>query len=116
MAIASQPKSSATASGFIIHFRLWRAVDQHGVVLDILMQHRRHKTAANKFFRTLLEATGFAPRAIITDKSNLSCLCYPKSAFSKPCQAMRLGSCMLNMLGIKRRLAATPSVNHIDLP
>ena len=49
-------------------FYLWRAVDQHGVVLDILMQRRRNKAAAKKFFRKLLKATGFAPRVIITDK------------------------------------------------
>ena len=49
-------------------FYLWRAVDQHGVVLDILMQRRRNKAAAKKFFRKLLKATGFASRVIITDK------------------------------------------------
>ena len=32
---------------------LWRAVDQDGYVLDILVQRRRHKTAAKKFFRKL---------------------------------------------------------------
>ena len=33
---------------------LWRAVDQHGNVLDILVQSRRNAVAANKFFRRLL--------------------------------------------------------------
>jgi putative transposase len=33
---------------------LWRAVDQDGVVLDILVQSRRHAAAAKKFFRRLL--------------------------------------------------------------
>src|SRR5262245_50395794 len=32
---------------------LWRAVDQHGHVLDILVQSRRNKQAAKKFFRKL---------------------------------------------------------------
>ena len=32
---------------------LWRAVDQHGNVLDILVQSRRKKKAAKKFFRNL---------------------------------------------------------------
>ena len=33
---------------------LWRAVDQHGNVLDVLVQSRRNKAAAKKFFRKLL--------------------------------------------------------------
>ncbi len=33
---------------------LWRAVDQEGMVLDILVQSRRNKAAAKKFFRKLL--------------------------------------------------------------
>ena len=34
---------------------LWRAVDQDGNVLDILVQSRRNKAAAKKFFRKLLK-------------------------------------------------------------
>jgi putative transposase len=34
---------------------LWRAVDQNGQVLDILVQRRRDKTAAKQFFRKLLK-------------------------------------------------------------
>ena len=37
-----------------IHY-LWRAVDQDGDVLDILVQTSRDKKAAKKFFRKLLE-------------------------------------------------------------
>ncbi|RKK01204.1 DDE domain-containing protein [Pseudoroseomonas wenyumeiae] len=33
---------------------LWRAVDQNGVVLDILVQDRRNATAARRFFKRLL--------------------------------------------------------------
>ena len=33
---------------------LWRAVDQDGYVLDILVRSRRHKHAAKRFFRKLL--------------------------------------------------------------
>ena len=33
---------------------LWRAVDQNGTVLDILIQSRRNAKAATKFFRKLL--------------------------------------------------------------
>jgi putative transposase len=47
---------------------LWRAVDQHGTVLDILVQSRRNKAAAKKFFRTLLKGCQYVPRVLITDK------------------------------------------------
>jgi putative transposase len=47
---------------------LWRAVDQDGHVLDILMQRRRNKTAAKKFFRKLLKACQYVPRVIVTDQ------------------------------------------------
>jgi putative transposase len=47
---------------------LWRAVDQNGVVLDILVQPKRDRFAAMRFFRKLLRATGREPRVIITDK------------------------------------------------
>src|ERR1700674_3042938 len=47
---------------------LWRAVDQDGEVLDILVQPRRNKQAAKKFFRKLLIGLQYIPRAIITDK------------------------------------------------
>ena len=49
-------------------YYLWRAVDQHGVLLDILMQRRRNTDAAYRFFRKLLKSTGFAPRVIVPDK------------------------------------------------
>lgn len=47
---------------------LWRAVDQHGHVLDILVQRRRDKKAAKKFFRKLLKGLRYVPRVIITDQ------------------------------------------------
>ena len=47
---------------------LWRAVDQDGDVLDILVQARRNKQAAKKFFRKLLKGLQYVPRAIVTDK------------------------------------------------
>ena len=47
---------------------LWRAVDQHGNVLDILVQSRRNKRAAKKFFRKLLKGCQYVPRVLITDK------------------------------------------------
>jgi putative transposase len=47
---------------------LWRAVDQHGVVLDILVQDRRDGRAAKRFFVRLLSGLQYAPRVIVTDK------------------------------------------------
>ena len=47
---------------------LWRAVDQDGNVLDILVQRRRDKQAAKKFFRRLLKRLAYVPRVVITDK------------------------------------------------
>jgi putative transposase len=47
---------------------LWRAVDQHGVVLDILVTSRRDARAAMRFFRTLLKDLEYVPRVLVTDK------------------------------------------------
>jgi putative transposase len=47
---------------------LWRAVDQDGHVLDILVQSRRNAKAAKRFFRKLLKGLCFVPRVLITDK------------------------------------------------
>ena len=47
---------------------LWRAVDQHGNVLDILVQSRRNAVAAKRFFRKLLKGLRYVPRVIGTDK------------------------------------------------
>ncbi|MCX4775353.1 IS6 family transposase [Streptomyces sp. NBC_01264] len=53
-----------------VHKYLWRAVDAHGNVLDILVQNRRDKAAARRFFRKLLKQTEQVPRVIVTDKLN----------------------------------------------
>src|SRR6195952_5737024 len=47
---------------------LWRAVDQDGIVLDILVQPRRDGRAAKRFFRRLLKGLQYEPRVIVTDK------------------------------------------------
>jgi putative transposase len=47
---------------------LWRAVDQDGNILDILVQNRRDKAAARRFFLRLLKTVGAVPRVIVTDK------------------------------------------------
>ena len=50
-----------------LHY-LWRAVDQNGAVLDILVQRRRDTDAAKRFFRKLLAGRTEAPKVIVTDK------------------------------------------------
>ena len=47
---------------------LWRAIDEHGQVLDILVQERRDADAAERFFRRPLDEGGEAPARIVTDK------------------------------------------------
>jgi transposase-like protein len=47
---------------------LWRAVDDEGEVLDLLVQRRRDKAAAVKLLRKLLKRQGFAPEVLVTDK------------------------------------------------
>jgi putative transposase len=50
----------------VLHY-LWRAVDQHGVVLDILVQDRRNGSAAKRFFKRLLAGLNYKPRRLVTD-------------------------------------------------
>jgi len=47
---------------------LWRAVDQDGDTIDIFVQPRRNKKAADRFSRGLLKGQGGEPRWLITDK------------------------------------------------
>jgi putative transposase len=49
-------------------YYLWRAVDQDGDVLDILVQPQRNAKAAKRFFRMLLKGHGYSPRIVVTDK------------------------------------------------
>jgi putative transposase len=49
-------------------YYLWRAVDQDGVVLDILVQSRRSAKAAKRFLCKLLKGLQYVPRVIVTDK------------------------------------------------
>jgi len=51
-----------------VQHSLWRAVDQDGNVLDILVQARRDEAAATKFLRKLLKGLAYVPRVVITDK------------------------------------------------
>ena len=47
---------------------LWRAVDQTGIGLDVLVQRRRNKQAAKRVLRKLLKKQMRLPRVMITDK------------------------------------------------
>ena len=48
-------------------YLLWRAVDEHGAELDILLQKRRDKAAAKRFFKRVLRSNP-VPRKIVTDQ------------------------------------------------
>jgi putative transposase len=50
-----------------IHY-LFRAVDQDGEVLDLLLQCRRSKKAVLRFFHKLLKKQDYCPRVLVTDK------------------------------------------------
>ena len=47
---------------------LWRAIDQNGHVLEILVQSRRNTRTAGRFLRKLLRGLQYAPRVIVSDK------------------------------------------------
>jgi putative transposase len=47
---------------------LWRAVDQDGEKIDILVQRYRNARAAKRFFRKLLKGLGSKPWQLVTDK------------------------------------------------
>ncbi|MFM0441787.1 IS6 family transposase [Paraburkholderia strydomiana] len=72
---------------------LWRAVDQHGTELDILLQKRRDKAAAKRFFKRVLAACPEVPKKIVTDqlrsypaaKAELPELAHVKHVFVKAC-------------------------------
>jgi putative transposase len=80
LGIARRIRSTATARGDKWHLDevviaingrkhwLWRAVDQHGAVLHVLVQSRRDKHAVERLMRKLLKKHGRAPRVLITDK------------------------------------------------
>lgn len=50
-----------------LHY-LWRAFDQDGDTIDNLVQKRRNKRAAKRFFRKLLKGQCASPRRVVTDK------------------------------------------------
>ena len=87
-------------------FWLWRAVDDEGEVVDLLVQRRRDKAAAVKLMRKLLKKQGFAPDVLVTDRLRTYGAPGPKwdcrLATSKAC-AVTIG---LRALSRRLRLAA----------
>ena len=59
-----QPRAVWLYHRFCLSFR----VDQDGDVLDILVQSRRDRRAAARFFRKVLKGQGRSPHRLITDK------------------------------------------------
>ena len=51
-----------------ITYYLWRAVDEHGNVLDVLVQSRRNAKAAKRLFRKLLKGLRYVPGVLVTEK------------------------------------------------
>ena len=47
---------------------LWRAVDNEGTVLDVVVQPRRNTKAAMRLLRKLLKNQGIKPQRIVTDR------------------------------------------------
>ena len=47
---------------------LWRAVDDEGTLLDVVIQHRRNTKAATRLLRKLLRNQGVKPKRIVTDR------------------------------------------------
>jgi putative transposase len=47
---------------------LYRAIDQHGHILEIMVHQHRNKQAAIRFFRKLLVGCQYVPRVLVTDK------------------------------------------------
>lgn len=47
---------------------LWRAVDEHGQILDILVQKRRNTQAAKRFLKKIIKKERCTPKVVVTDK------------------------------------------------
>ena len=74
-----------------VHY-LWRAVDQDGDVIDILLQRRRNARAAKRFFNRALKGQGAEPMVLITDKLRS----YPSAAHQVLPSATHDTSCYAN--------------------
>lgn len=96
-------------------YYLWRAVEQDGNILDILVQRRRHKQAAKTFFRKLLKGLTYVPRVIITDPLQSSGAAKQEMLPGvEPRQRERCLPCLTSPGHALRFLAASgPSASHL---
>src|SRR5438045_9111077 len=86
------------------HMYLWRAVDDEGEVLEILVQRRRDKCAAVKLMRKLLRKQGFAPETVTTDKlRSFGAAFQPPGLFCYPGQGLRQNKWAENPTQVVRR-------------
>ena len=54
------------------------AVDQNGIVVDSLVQARRDRAAAERFFRHLISSAGTVPHTVVTDRLRSYCAALPR--------------------------------------
>jgi putative transposase len=73
---------------------LWRAVDQEGNLLDVLVQAKRDKKAASRFFRKVLKGAGYAPRVVVTDRL---------ASYREPCAHLVSGALHVRDKGANNR-------------
>ena len=59
-------ENSLSINGKMVY--LWRAVDDEGTVLDVVVQKRRNAKAATRLLRKLLKNQGIKPTRIVTDR------------------------------------------------
>ena len=63
---------------------LWRAIDDEGEVLDMLVQRRRDTRSALRPMRKLLKKQGFVPKLLVTDKLHSNASAFPRLATDLP--------------------------------
>ena len=85
---------------------LWRAVDQTGTVLDVLVQSRRDKGAAKRLLCKLLKRQCRTPRVVITDK-----LTAMGRRRSRSCRALSTGSTRVSTTGRRTRTSRRDGEN-----
>jgi len=90
------------------HHSLWGAVDQDGYRLDILVQSRRDRKAAKRFFRKLLKGLCYVPRVLVTDRLKS----YGGATSARLCWASNTASTRVSTTGLNCR--TNPPGNKSD--
>jgi IS1 family transposase len=116
--VAAWPKPPRPSS--TLQHWLWRAVDQDGVVLDVLVQKRRDKQAAKRLLCKLLKKQGRVSRVMITDKlasygaakgevmPSVEHRRHKGFVWGHRCQGSSLAAAFLRLGSVGRRLRANP--------